>query len=417
MWGTADECINECDTSPTCAWVGHRRSDGYCELWQVGSCKIAHGAYGHDIYNIKFGQQSGGSKALVRTKAKSGWSYAGDTVMNIVDISDSGASVGGQFDIGGEMKTIMAINVNVITFDPPLIANFAPGVTVDFAFGDNMNLQLQLDFENGKFPSQFCTTFEYKIMGPNPYLTFTAKSCASNSKPPTLYGTTPGFEEFFVELKLEMGGSRSFLWDKVSVTGMGSIRGVVGVKRNSEPPRQLQPYFLFEGQARIAIKLPQVETSLLVTATYEFIAAPPMHRITLQGLIEISPGCRRRRRRRGFADELHGVLLRDPRNWFSDVGNWAGQAVNDVGSALKAAGGAIASFAKDAVDFVKTLVCDNSISAGLTFYYEARNIALLKVSFPRTPVRVTLEVCVKFLGGMYNQCLPMDITLPTKKKP
>jgi len=413
MMGTADECINACDNSPTCAWVGHKRaagdgggggSVGWCELWQDGSCKNSHYQWGHDIYNIKFGKQSGGSTALVRTKATSGSLRVGATVMTMKDISGSGAAVGGQFDIGGEMKTILTLQHNTMTFEPPLKKDYAYGHAVNFAFGDNMSLELQLNYENGKFPSALCAEFNYKIFGDNPYLTFKAKSCGDAGQPTALYGgTNDASQGFFVELKMEMGGEQSFAGGQVKVKGMGFIRGVIGVKQSITG---FGPYFLFEGQASIDIKLPHVSTVLLVSAKYEFQASPPTHRITLQGKITVTP-CRRRRRRRGFAAELQGVLLRDPRGWISDIGNWAGNAANDAVGALKAAAGEIASFAKDAVDFVKKLVCMNSISAALTFYYEAKNIVLLKASFPRTPKRISIEVCVKFLH--FSKCLPIDL--------
>jgi len=407
MQGTADQCINACDNSPTCHWVGHRRSDGHCELWQVGSCKNMHYASGHDVYNIKVGQQSGGSKALVRTKDTSVMSRIGSTVMTIADISGSGAAVGGQFDIGGEMKSIKAINNNLITFDPPLKKDYPAGYAVNFAFGDNLSLELQLNFEKQKFPSEVCIQLaQEKIMGENPYLTFSARSCASAGKPTVLYGgTTNNDKGFFVELKLEMGGTASYLAGTVEIKGVGYIKGVIGVKNSIIGP---VPYFLFEGSASIAITIPQVKVSLLVTATYEFAAK---HRITLAGTITVAPGCGRRRRRRGFAAELQGVLLRDPRGFWSDAGSWVGKKIVDpIGHAIEQAGGAIASFAEDAVDFVKTLVCMNSISAALTFYYEATSIVLLKASFPRAPTRIGLAVCVKFLH--WEKCIPFDLNSP-----
>jgi hypothetical protein len=49
---TPDQCITMCIASATCAWVGHRKSDNYCEFWAPNSCYNANSVPNHDIYRV-----------------------------------------------------------------------------------------------------------------------------------------------------------------------------------------------------------------------------------------------------------------------------------------------------------------------------------------------------------------------------
>ena len=251
-------------------------------------------------------------------------------------------------------------------------------------------------------------------MGDNPYLTVSAQACtarkANKKKKQKARGN-------IVDVRLEMGGHKEIFNGFYTIKAKGTIIGTFGTM-----PKTGKPYLSFEGRAELEWLGP-INVKLSVSALYQFtVGTKNKHRITLAGAVKVSGSCRRRRRH-GYEAELRGVLQRDRRfshsNFISAVGGALGGAVSAIGDAGNAVGGAVGSvasdvgkaaegvvnkvagaikeFAEDVVDAVKELVCDSSITATLTFYYQSPTVAMLKIDFPKKPKSVKLRVDVKFL--------------------